>query len=411
VTCRRPRFASWLALAVGLGLAGAACGKKGPPLAPLRPVPAGVTTLAARRLGDTVRLTFTIPATNADQSAPADLQRVEVYGLTIDPAGDQPDLNAFIGHGTLVARIDVRPPAPPPAEGAAPPAGEPAPPPDPRPVQGAEVVVEEMLTADALVPVLVGTVRERPLVGPRTLAALTPVPDPQRTYLAIAVSHRNRWSRPSPRVTVPLGPMPPPPEGLAVAYTESAFVVSWDPGPPDPWQPIWPLFKFSRGVDVYEVTGGGLVSPAPLDAAPVTAAAFEVPLETFGEPRCFVARTTESVGTQVWSGAVSEAACVTPVDTFAPAAPTGLAAVSSGGVISLIWDPNTERDLAGYLVLRGEAPDDTLRAVTAAPIRETTYRDADVRPGVRYVYAVVAVDTATPPNTSEPSARVGETAR
>jgi hypothetical protein len=397
---------------VGLGLAGAACGKKGPPLAPLRPVPAAVTTLKARRLGDTVRLTFTVPTTNADGSAPADLERIEIYGLTIDPAGDQPDLDEFTSHASLVARIDVQPPAPPPpAEGGAPPAVEPAPPPDPRPGQGAEVVVEETLTEASMAPVLVGTVRERPLVGPRTLAALAPVPDQQRTYLALAASHRNRWSRPSPRVTVPLGPMPAPPDAFAVAYTESAFVLSWDPGPPDPWQPIWPLFKFSRGVDVYEVTGAGVVSPTPLDAAPVTAATFEVPLETFGEPRCFVARTTESVGTRVWSGALSSAACATPVDTFAPAAPTGLAAVSSGGVISLIWDANAERDLAGYMVLRAEAPDDTLRAVTAAPIRDTTYRDADVRPGVRYVYAVVAVDTASPPNESEPSARVEETAR
>jgi hypothetical protein len=34
-----------------------------------------------------------------------------------------------------------------------------------------------------------------------------------------------------------------------------------------------------------------------------------------------------------------------------------------------------------------------------------------VKPGVRYVYVVVAVDTATPSNTSPQSARVEETAR
>jgi len=143
----------------------------------------------------------------------------------------------------------------------------------------------------------------------------------------------------------------------------------------------------------------------------VTSTTFEMPLEAFGEPRCFTARTTESVGTLAWSGALSAPVCVTPEDTFAPAAPTGLVAVSSGGVISLIWDASEDRDLAGYLVLRAEAPGDTLRAVTAAPIRDTTYRDTDVRPGVRYVYAVVAVDNASSPNVSEQSARVEETAR
>ncbi len=411
MTSRRARLASWLAFAVGLGVVAAACGKKGPPLAPLRPVPAAVTTLAARRLGDTVRLTFTVPAANADQSAPADLERIEVYGLTIDPAGDVPDLDEFVAGGMLVARIDVRPPAPPPGEGEEPAAAEPAPPPDPRPGQGDEVIVEETLTDEALAPVLFGAVQAGPPPGPRTLAALAPAPDESRTYMAIAINHRDRRSASSPRVTVPLGSMPPPPAAFAVAYTETAFVVSWDPGPPDPWQPIWTLFKYSRGVDVYEVMGEGLISPAPLDAAPVTAETFEVPLEAFGETRCFAARTTESVGTGVWSGGLTTPACVTPEDTFEPAAPTGLAAVSSGGVISLIWDANGERDLAGYLVLRAEAPDGTLRTVTPVPIRDTTYRDTDVQPGVRYVYAVVAVDNASPPNISERSAPVEERAR
>ena len=39
-------------------------------------------------------------------------------------------------------------------------------------------------------------------------------------------------------------------------------------------------------------------------------------------------------------------------DQFPPAAPKGLAAVPTAGQISLIWDANLEKDLAGYLVLR-----------------------------------------------------------
>ena len=41
----------------------------------------------------------------------------------------------------------------------------------------------------------------------------------------------------------------------------------------------------------------------------------------------------------------------------------------------------------------------------------TSYEDKTARPGVRYVYAIVAVDKASPPNRSAPSARVEETAR
>ena len=71
--------------------------------------------------------------------------------------------------------------------------------------------------------------------------------------------------------------------------------------------------------------------------------------------------------------------------------------------MNLIWDANTESDLGGYLILRGEAPGDTLQPLTPQPIHDTSFRDTTVRPGVRYVYAIVAVDRATPPNRSQPA--------
>ena len=84
----------------------------------------------------------------------------------------------------------------------------------------------------------------------------------------------------------------------------------------------------------------------------------------------------------------------------------------SEGGISLIWEPNGETDLGGYLVLRRETGDATLRQLTANPIPEARYRDTDVQPGTRYIYSVVAVDGQVPlPNVSAESARVEETAR
>ncbi len=100
--------------------------------------------------------------------------------------------------------------------------------------------------------------------------------------------------------------------------------------------------------------------------------------------------------------------CVEFKDTFPPAAPGNLAAVGAGGTVSLIWEPNTEADLAGYLVLRGAAPGDTLQPLMTELLTETTYRDTTGSPGVAYFYAVVAVDTATPANVSELSNRVTE---
>jgi hypothetical protein len=61
--------------------------------------------------------------------------------------------------------------------------------------------------------------------------------------------------------------------------------------------------------------------------------------------------------------------------------------------------------------LRGEAGSATLRPLTKTPIKETTFRDDSAKPGVRYVYAVTAIDNAKPPNVSAESNRVEETAR
>jgi hypothetical protein len=141
--------------------------------------------------------------------------------------------------------------------------------------------------------------------------------------------------------------------------------------------------------------------PTPLHDQPLAEPVFDDTRLTFGVERCYVVRTVDAYGT---AGAVesepSALACVTPRDTFPPAAPRGLQAVAGDGAVSLIWEPAAEPDLAGYLVLRGVAPDGALERLTQAPIAETTYSDATAKPGVRYVYAVVAVDTAVPANTS-----------
>ena len=152
--------------------------------------------------------------------------------------------------------------------------------------------------------------------------------------------------------------------------------------------------------------------PTPVNDSPLASPAFEDPRFAFGVERCYVVRTVDTFGAgQIVASEPSTPACVTPKDTFPPAAPRGLQAVAGDKAISLIWEPNAEADLAGYLVLRAIAPGGTLERLTPGPIRETTYNDATVSPGVRYIYAVVAVDTAAPSNASPASNRVEVVAR
>jgi fibronectin type 3 domain-containing protein len=188
---------------------------------------------------------------------------------------------------------------------------------------------------------------------------------------------------------------------------ETSVTVAWEPPPS--------LSDEAPGVlyNVYAVpaagTGATGVAPTPLNEKPLEITTFSHPGAEAGKEQCFVVRSVAAVGTATIEGDPSDPICVTPKDTFPPAAPKGLAAVSGSGVVNLIWDPNTEGDLAGYVILRGEAPGDTLQPLTPQPIRETRYNDRTVKPGVAYIYAIVAVDRAG--NRSALSTKVQETAR
>ncbi len=101
-------------------------------------------------------------------------------------------------------------------------------------------------------------------------------------------------------------------------------------------------------------------------------------------------------------------------DTFPPATPSGLAAVPGNGAIDLSWEPDTEPDLAGYIVYRQTiAADGTLSAaptrLTPSLIPAPAYSDLTAQPGQTYSYRVVAVDSAG--NQSGASAEVREVLR
>ncbi len=186
-------------------------------------------------------------------------------------------------------------------------------------------------------------------------------------------------------------------------------------GPPPPLEsrPVvdWPPASTYELFEVAESDDGSPAVPARLSETLLSAPSYSEPLGEYGAERCYAVRTLDVVaGFQVRSR-LSPVTCVTFVDTFAPAAPEALTAVGSEGEVSLLWRPNDEEDLAGYVVLRGLPGDETLQPLTDAPLVENTYRDVSAAPGVRHVYAVRAVDDAAAPNLSEPSDRVEEAAR
>ena len=414
------------------------CGAKGPPLVPLVVAPVPVTDLAVRRLGGEGYVGFTLPTQNRDGTEPADLIRVDVYGMTTQPRvrpDRRLDLEEFEEAATLIESIELRSRETPLA---ADPAGEA--PVDPRPEQGFPVAIAERLTAAILVPVDPwederdveeeddDETPEKPVIVPLTTPLL---PGPlQREYVVVGVSSKGNEVEAATRIAVPLVDPPVPPSAFALTYTEEVIDITWElpPGvramvqapatstPPSPIlqsRPIieWPSASRYDLYEIVEVQDGSTAMPSPLNTMPLTTPAYADRRVEFGIERCYAVSTLDVVGGLDVRSRLSAETCVTLVDIFPPAAPEGLRAFGSDGAVGLTWQPNDEEDLAGYLVLRGVPPGETLQPLTPEPVLENIYRDTTAEPGVRYVYAVRAVDMVTPPNVSPLSNREENAAR
>ena len=426
-----------------------ACGRKGPPLPPLHLVPNAPANLSIARVGSDAQLRFDVPSTNQNGPGTVAIDRIEVFAATVAAGAVRPATRELLTTKYRIATVAVKPP---PVEGEAPPAESTA---DTRPGPGERTTFVETLTEKTLQPVFTTLAPKAPAAAAPTSAAgppgsiapvpalpppiepVPPLPDvegaippvmplpepaasllaalpgattetpaapptgsaavPARIYTVRGVTKSGRPGPPSARVELPLMDPPAEPSSPQATATERSIVLTW-PAEATPAGPI-----------AYNIYRAG--SSDPINAAPVAEAKYERSGVTFGTEECFTVRAVQKIGAVSLESSPSPPICLTPRDTFAPAAPKGLSIVAATGTMNLGWDANTEPDLGGYLILRGEAPGDTLQPLIPAPITATSYEDKTVTAGVRYVYAIVALDKASPPNRSAPSARVEETAR
>ena len=365
--------------------------------------PAGIV---AERRGNAVDISFTVPDTNTDRTKPANIDRVDVYAITAPPSITDDQL---LKRGTKIASVDVKSPKDPDAvvdEDERDQELEPA-------VgtgldQGAIAHVREALTRQAFAPTDLdksrgGRARRTgPLIGlPATL--------PERTYVAVGVSANGRKGPLSKRVIAPLIEPPPAPADVRLTYTDKQVDLVWSPvsqaAPAGAVLPARPLGTSAATIayNVYDVSGE---APQKINKEPLGEPSASDPRVVWGQERCYVVRAVAVAAGAAVESDSSPPVCDTLTDTFAPAAPKGLRSIAGEGTISLIWDPNPETDVVGYVVFRGTGGD--MQQLTPQPIRETNFSDA-VQPGVHYFYAIKAVDAAG--NASAPSERVDETAR
>jgi hypothetical protein len=437
-----------------------ACGKKGPPRPPLSRIPAPIGSIAATRVGDDVFLNFRVPSTNLDSSTPVDIETVDVFALTTDQV---PSRTSFLQHAKKIATLTVKEsPATPAiptaaASAAASPGGDTTPTPASARAAdtvapGEDVTIHETLAADAFVPVKLP--QERPRQGapapppapesppsasptPSTVAApaapsapaaastssSTPSsssaaqgsgataavpPTPRRYYVAVASNSRQRSSPNGAQASVSIVMTPASPQAPTSTYDEQKATLTWD------------AVDGAASYNVYRDAAPAAaaadstraIRPAPINGVPLAVPTTTVPVE-FGATVCYRVSALHREGPgELVESRPSDRGCVSAVDTFPPAPPTDVVVVAAGDGITVRWTANNEADLGGYVVLRGAPGDATLAPIQSLPKTATLYVDQNVMSGVRYVYAVEAVDTATPePNRSLPSARDEATAR
>jgi hypothetical protein len=387
--------AAALLIAIAIG-----CASPGLPRPPSLNLPEPVKDLTAERTGDVVQLHWTTPSETTDHLDVKGPMTAEVCRITVSAA---PPTSACVP----ITHLPVQP----------------------GPTQASEAL-PPTLTAD-----------------PPTLLA----------YRVQILNTHNRSAGPSPEAFAASGIAPPPVEQLRATPTRDGATLEWQqkdtpavveldrlPIGPDGTviepSPSKPTSKSPNKLTTKKPTDKPqkpAATPKPLNTTPATAT--EIKLRTpaqlpdaggtidrtaqMGDSYRYTARRVRSV---TLSGHLVElrsfpspAVTVTMRNTFPPRPPTGLEAVPGGATasdrsIDLSWTPNTDHDLAGYIVYRQEIDSKGVAAGTAARLNATpvvgpAYRDQTAMAGRRYAYRVTAVDTAG--NESAPSDAVQETLR
>jgi hypothetical protein len=152
--------------------------------------------------------------------------------------------------------------------------------------------------------------------------------------------------------------------------------------------------------NLYRAEAPGAFPERPRNEKPLPQPFFEDEDFSFGRTYYYAARSVLAEKGSVGESEDSLPAQVTPADVYPPAVPTGLAVSAENGVIKLYWFPNSESDLGGYRIYRSEREGEGFEAIGSAGRAESTYIDGTARPGVKYYYAVTAVDQSVPPNES-----------
>lgn len=347
-------------LLVPLGLSLVGCGKKGPPMPPLRFTPKAAEDLTVAQKGRELAFELSFPSETTSGAPMPTLQQVELWALT----------------------------KPAPEEGT----------PDP-------VNPRELDASATRVQTLRGDDLREATVGGK-LAFRVPLPDPeprQAFFFAVksVVSERDTSELSNQAVIVPTPP-PPAPRDLTVTPMAEGVEVGWtlpdvsafeDGEPPE-------AFHVYRRDPRNRFWGEPLKVAGPSDLTVLDETA------EYGQSYIYTVTSVMSLDPLLESPPGGERE-IAYRDLFAPAPPRDPVALPEAGQVRLVWEASPAPDVAGYHVDRrsgapGAAED--WQRLTADPVPRREYLDRGLAPATAWIYRISAVDGEG--NEGEPSAEV-----
>jgi fibronectin type 3 domain-containing protein len=353
-------------------LALAACGRKGPPVAPERRLPAAVADLSATVASEGVQLTWTLPRLRVDRSPVKDLRRVEVYRRPETGAAAAPPRPAILTFGGLFGPQTELP--------------------------GFDRVANIVLAEPPKAPVEIAGSQVR-YTDAQGLTF-----GQRYTYVVVAIDAQGRPSPPSNRVAVAMTAPPKAPVALTATAGDREVRLTWtapdalEDGSQATEELLYNVFRATTR----EAPPGRPINPEPI----ATPSYVDIGLQN---DATYYYSVRAQVGPTGPASRPTKVVAATPENLTPPAQPRGLVAVVAGTTVRLAWEAVSSPDLAGYRIYRSTMAGRGHQLLTAELLTTTTFVDTTARPGHTYYYVVTAVDRTRRANESVPSPEASAT--